>query len=94
MFEFIEFMVKGILRGLVELIFYMFLNFIGTITRWLFFLGRHSYKKLSNQTENNIIVAILVLIMIIGTGIYLNENSKKDIQEQEISSILSKTYLK
>ncbi len=87
-------MLESIFESIFELIFKIVFNSIGAAIRWLFFLGKYSYSHLFGHFTRNIIVAILVLIMFIGGGIYLNENSKKDIQEKESSSILSNTYLK
>jgi hypothetical protein len=70
------------LEGIFELIFRIIFNSIGAAIRWAFFLGKYSYKKLFLQETRNITVAILALIMFIAGGIYLNENSKKDIEEQ------------
>ncbi|WP_338790679.1 hypothetical protein [Bernardetia sp. MNP-M8] len=82
-------LIEGIFKILIELIFRIFFNSIGAAIRWLFFLGKYSYSHLFGHFGRNIITAILTCIMIIAGGIYLNENSKKEIQEQENTINLS-----
>lgn len=81
-----------IIEWLVEVIFQIMLNSIGSAIRWLFFFGKYSYSRLFEQETKNIAVAVLFFVAIIGGGIYLNENSKKEPQEQE-SSLIIKTKL-
>ncbi len=76
-------LIEGIFKILIELIFRIFFNSIGAAIRWLFFLGKYSYSHLFGHFTRNIITTILTCIMIVVGGIYLNENSKKEIQEQE-----------
>ncbi|WP_375560357.1 hypothetical protein ACE193_22060 [Bernardetia sp. OM2101] len=82
-------LIEGIFEILVELIFKILFNSIGAAVRWLFFLGNYSYSHLFGHFTRNIIVAILTCIMIVVEGIYLNQNSKKEIQEQENNINLS-----
>lgn len=83
-------MLESIFEGIFELIFKIILNSIGAAIRWIFFIGKYSYSNLFDQETRNIIVAILFLILLIGGGIYLSENSKKDISEHEIGVLISK----
>jgi Na+/H+-dicarboxylate symporter len=82
-----ESIMEGLFEFLVEIIFKTFFNSIGAAIRWLFFIGKYSYSTLFEQFTRNILTAILFFILLIGGGIWLNENSKKEIQEQESNSI-------
>ncbi|WP_338815607.1 hypothetical protein V9L05_23895 (plasmid) [Bernardetia sp. Wsw4-3y2] len=82
-------LIEGIFKILIKLIFRIFFNSIGAAIRWLFFLGKYSYSHLFGHFTRNITTTILTCIMIVVGGIYLNENSKKEIQEQENTINLS-----
>lgn len=87
-------MLESIFEGIFELIFQIIFNSIGAAIRWAFFLGKYSYTNLFLQETRNILIAILFFILLIGGGIYLNETSKKDIQNQENNIELSTSNLK
>lgn len=83
-------LIEGIFELVVEVIFKTIFNSIGATIRWLFFLGKYPYSHLFGQFGRNITVFVLTFIIILGSAIYLSENSKKEIQEQEVSIIITK----